>query len=269
MANVLNLVPHLPRNMLRGPGKGAWKTSITLHYNGPPVALADREDANTGHWIDHWEGIARYHLKKNWGSASRPVYGNGVMYHYAFLPDGTRLNLFPEEYARWHCANEDGNATSLAIAFAVGGAQDVTDAQWEAAMAFCLDRMAHYRMQGGRNAVRGHREWPRYNETGKRVANSPCPGPVLMRRLTLWRDFITAPTLLRYTVVPAVGVNVREGPGTSFPIALAGKARLSAGYTLDADKIVTGERVESLDSDQWAHLANGLGFVALPLLKQV
>lgn len=266
MALVHNLILNLDRNMARGPHRGGWRTSVTFHYNGPPVALHDNRAATTDMWIQHWKGIAKYHLAKNWGKPKAPVYGNGVMYHWAVLTNGERLRLWPEEDERWHCANVAGNKTSIAIAFALGGAQDATPEQWQSACDLADEKLKEYGING-RERVYGHREWKKYDEHGKEIPNSLCPGPNIMRRLKLWRGGLAVDALHQYVVLPSIGAKVRQGPGTSFPVALDGKAVFPCGHEFTVDSIVQGEAVAG--STAWAHCLDGLGFVHASLLERI
>lgn len=235
--------------------------SGTIHYNGPPVALADSARTTTEQWIQHFRGIAQYHVSKVWGTDrfGRPLYGHGIMYHAAALPDGTLVQLRDWDAELWHCANPSGNLSSIALHFAVGGAQDVTDAQWSAGTRF-FEALGYDLGWPGRTVVFGHREWRRLDG----VTQSPCPGPLLMKRLDLWRRRVEPSALRRFRVaVPRA--RVRQGPGTTFPVALGGMAVLPRGYEFDAHTITPGEVIAG--SPDWAHMAGGLGFVHTSLLE--
>jgi hypothetical protein len=88
---------------------------------------------------------------------------------------------------------------------------------------------------------------------------SACPGPHIMRRLNLWRDAKTISDLTRYSVSEPWGALVRQGPGTEFPVALSGKAKLPHTYVFDSDGT----------NGEWVHLANHLGFVHQSVLSKV
>lgn len=221
-----------------GPPLGA-----TLHYNGPPVGAAGNPAAEQAQLaID-----ARYHMRPDL------IGGDGIQYHYAILSNGDVCQLRNETAILWHTANGVGNNTHLGIHLPLGGAQDATARQWQATIELFDQLIARYGWPG-RSAILGHREWPRSD--GK--PQKSCPGPILFRRLQLWRGQLepAAGQITYYTVKAAIATaNIRQGPATSYRIA--GQAH--AGDTLEIDAIVAGGR--------WAHLASGLGFIAISLLE--
>jgi hypothetical protein len=229
-------------------------SSGTIHYNGPPVALANNPRATREQWIAHFRGIAQYHVGKVWGKdrLGRPLYGDGIMYHVAALPDGTLVQLRDWEAELWHCANAAGNAASIALHFAVGGAQDVTEAQWAAGAAF-FDALIADCGWPGRSVIYGHREWRRLDG----VTQSSCPGPVLFRRLQVWRGELRQTSSYRVKVDAA---RVRNGSGTQYHIL----ETLRRGATFPVDAIVNGQAVSG--DRQWAHRQTG-GYVHMSLLE--
>jgi hypothetical protein len=64
----------------------------------------------------------------------------------------------------------------------------------------------------------------------------------------------------RYTVIVGT-LNVREGPGTAFPVALGQGSVLARGDIIELDNIVEGQRIQ--DNIWWAHLKNQLGFISM------
>ncbi len=73
-----------------------------------------------------------------------------------------------------------------------------------------------------------------------------------------------APGTYRITADTA---NIRQGPGTSFPVALNGQAKLAKDTQVEFDTINDGEAV---NGDQWwGHLKDGTGFVSLELAAPI
>ena len=163
----------------------------------------------------------------------------------------------------WHCANWDGNHNSVSIHLPLGGAQDATPPQWYALTTLFATLINIYGMAGPA-AVFGHREWPKRDpRTGLPARQSECPGPAIYRRLAAWR-LATPLALYRVTVPVAL---IRTGPGTTYPVALAGTAKLKAGHTFWSDAQIEGEVVGA--TSQWIHRNDGLGYVSAAILERV
>lgn len=257
--DVVSQLPQRPGAPLRAVGG---LTSGTLHYNGPATTCA-------ASWPSAWEiahlkGIAQYHVSKDWSSNGSGDYGHGIMYDFAVFPSGRLYKLRPLNHELWHCANRSGNLTSIAVHMPIGGAQDATPAAWQA-----FDRLAQALMgefHFGRDRVFGHTEWPKYTVRGGRlvqIPNSPCPGPLLMRRLKAWR---VQGELRRWRVIVPDSV-VREGPGRQFPIALGGRGRYAVGHQFDSDTVTIGEVIAG--SSEWLHRVDGIGFMHRSLVEEV
>ena len=234
----------------------------TAHYNGPPTSVRPNRDSE----VAYYHSIAQYHVDKVWATTARgvPIHGAGIMYGFGIGPSGTLYWLRHLEAVTWHCANQYGNTRSLPFQLPLGGNQDATPDQWETAVRF-MDAM------GGvfgfdRKAIKGHREWPKYEYRGGRlvqVPNSPCPGPLLMRRLELYRR---GPEAVQYRVIAPAGLKVRQGPAATFDVALGGKAVMPQGHRFIGDTIVPDG--EPVDGDpRWVHRIDGLGFMPMAWLE--
>jgi hypothetical protein len=133
-------------------GTYAPKTSVTVHWNGPPVDY----EANP---VQVAIADAQFHISKNWGSAADPAYGDGIMYHRLYAPDGQVFQTRDDDAVLWHCGSA-GNATSWAWQVMTGTGQTATTAQLESLkrglLAVGLER-------------RGHRDW----------SPTQCPGDQL------------------------------------------------------------------------------------------
>lgn len=236
-------------------GRQAHKRFVTLHFNGPAVAGAGDVAAERAQLV----ADARWQMRP--GGLGAASGGDGLQYHFAILSDGAICQTRDLDAVLWHCANAIGNRESVAVHIPRGEGQDATDLQWSAFGRLCDRLIADFSM-AGRQVVLGHREWPKYDDQGNRVPNSVCPGPILFRRLQLWRGTLPAPRV--YRVIGDV-VNTREGPGITYPVALRGTAQLRRGATFVADSIATGGAVEG--NPGWAHRADGIGFISLRWLE--
>jgi hypothetical protein len=219
-------------------------TSVTLHYNGPPVSAAGDPDRELRHIVqvdtpDHQRRLA----------------ADSLQYHYCVLSDGTIVLTRDPVLPAWHCGHAEGNRSSLAVHLPVGGLQDATTAQWAATERLFAALIAAHGMPGGLRAVKMHSEWK----------ETLCPGPQLTRRLVAWRNGDKAPGGLYRIRGDVSAANVREGPGTAFSVALGGKARMWPGDSLDADAVTQGESVGG--DTRWLHRRDGLGFVHYSLIE--
>lgn len=110
--------------------------------------------------------------------------------------------------------------------------------------------------------TKGHREC---------LPNKSCPGAAINMDVVRNELHAMASTSGRYVAVTATaGANVRQGPGTSFPVA----AKLGYQYTFFSDTTIPGEVVEG--NNQWVHMygpdratVNPLGFVWSGIVKEV
>jgi hypothetical protein len=217
--------------------------SLTLHYNGPAVSAFGNPAAELRHIVkvdapDHQQRLS----------------ADSLQYHYCVLSDGAILLTRDPRLPAWHCGVIEGNQSSLAIHLPLGGLQDATDAQWAAATRLFEALIAEHKL-AGRHVVRGHREWK----------STLCPGPNLTRRLEAWRAARPADGGLYRIRANVAAANVREGPGTGFPVALRGKAVMWPGDVLDADAVTSGEAVGG--DPRWLHRRDGLGFVHHSLVE--
>ena len=223
-------------------------TGATLHYNGPPVVGAGTLMAE----LRQLAADARYHI-------AGPLQADGIQYHWAVLCTGEWAQLRDESAVLWHAGNRYANTRHLAIHLPLGGAQQPTPAQWAGTLALFADLQQRYGW-AGRDAIKGHRDWPRSDGRPQKS----CPGPILARMLRDWRGQLAA---AQAYAVAASWARVREGPGQQYRVALAGRALLPQGARVDVDAIVPGQPPEGSHDPRWAHLASGLGFVHLSLLE--
>ncbi len=239
----LDVVPGLASRVKR---QGA-VTSLTLHYNGPPVSGAGTPERE----LRQIEVIDVPNHQQRIGADS-------LMYHLVVLSDGSIHQTRDYDLIAWHCRHREGNHHSLAIHLPVGGAQRATTRQWDATVAL-FEALIDEHDLDGRRVVKGHREW----------SATECPGPLLMDRLRAWRagDAEAPPPSGGFYRVrrDVSAARIRTGPGRDFPVALDGLARMWPGDLLDADQIVDGEAIAG--ERRWAHRRDGLGYVHFSLVS--
>lgn len=243
---MIDLRNELPRENWTMPKRVGNPTSITLHYNGPPVSNRTKDGE-----LNQLKMDAGYHIKT--------MGADGLQYHYAVGSDGSVYYCRDVSLTLWHCANKTGNDHSIAVHIPVGGSQDATEAQWNAAVDL-FDSLIHEYGMSGKDVVIAHREWKRSD--GK--PQSQCPGALLYNRLLAWR---TADSV--YEVIHGIDfAAVREGPGTKYQIA----GKFYPGQQVRVDVIKTGQVVSN--DRRWAHLSKNnpfrdLGFIHMSLLRKV
>jgi hypothetical protein len=157
-----DLRKQLPGNPQPNQGTTDDKSSVTWHWNGPPVRLSDLDQL--------WED-AEYHLDKNWGTPQRPAYANGIQYEWAVGGDGTQYKLRNDGASLWHCSVYEGNVHSVSCTFLIGEGQRITKAARESAKELTDKLRSKYGIPQGK--VYGHREW----------SSTACPG-------TAQKDFV-------------------------------------------------------------------------------
>jgi hypothetical protein len=273
LLNIPSLASQLAHTGRRN-GKRTGFDWVTLHYNGPVVAAAGDPAGE----IKQLQIDAQFHIDKVWGgSQASPIHGQRIMYDLAVLSDGSAYALGDPDDLLFHCGNQIGNSRSYALHFPIGGAQDVTERQWQSAVHIYEQLAAHHGWDGMSRLV-GHREWPR--RTGQPSLStdnsrllpeqSVCPGKNIMSRLIAYRAgtavHIPAATTQAFVILdpcsadPASNfANVRQAPSLMAPIA----GQLPPGTPVLIDSIEQG----------WAHLApanpfRDLGFVATNLLRK-
>lgn len=239
-------------------GVRAETTSETWHYNGPAVPESRRAGAGL---IAQLIADAEYQMRPGWGATK-----NGaphLMYHFVFGGDGA-IYLTSDIYEiLWHCAHQDGNSNGLALHFPIGDNQAPTSAQLTSAIQ--VTDALRVRCSIPRARVLGHLEWKHA---------TLCPGPVLMPMLRQYRGgqlpsvqpTPVPPGLRQFLLTCDAKANVRQGPGTSFPIA----GTLKSGTTVYVD--VTKLNGEPVDGNRtWVHMARvaneqaDLGFISATL----
>ena len=171
--------------MLPARATEAW---ITFHYAA--VVSADRSRAAELHRI---LAEARYQIQKNWAkSGQAPIYGDGLMYDFAILSDGTIVRTRKRRQQLWHCHNTIGNSGSYSLHWMLGPGQDLTPEQRAASFALA-DAL---RAESGipRDHVVAHCEWP-LDDGPPHVAStyrrqpgqSACPGATLFAHVAAYR----------------------------------------------------------------------------------
>ncbi len=240
--DIRGLLPRYPWSI----GQRQSTTSLTWHYNGPPVAPDRQYGAGL---IRQLAGDAAWQMRPGWGGTVDGA--PHLMYHLVVASDGRVYQTADMAEILWHCAHQDGNSSGLALHFPIGEGQQSTQAQMISAIRVSEALRARYGIP--LNRVLGHLEWKHA---------TLCPGQPLMAHLIDYRSHlepkvVATPTpagLRRFKLTCAGKANVRQGPGTNWKIA----------GTLKSGTIVF------VDAEQhgWIHMAKveheqaDLGFIS-------
>jgi|GEM_PF-2973435 len=230
-------------------------TSLTWHWNGPPVDPSRRSGAGL---IKQLIADSNWQMRKGWGGTKDGA--PHLMYLLVIGADGTIYQTADVNEILWHCAQQDGNMRGLSLHFALGEGQEPTPLQLAAGFRVSDAARAHFGISFER--VVGHLEW--------RHATA-CPGPSLMQHLAAYRAGrapLIIPTIpqigiRRFRILPDLGVAalVRQGPATSYAIA----GRMKPGTILFIDAV---KETSDPQHPRWVHMAHveheqaDLGFVS-------
>lgn len=224
-------------------GTRAATTSLTWHYNGPPVPVDRQIGAGL---IAQLQADAAWQRRPGWGGTIDGA--DGLMYHLVFAADGVVYQTRDLDDLLWHCAHQDGNAHGLALHVPIGVGQAPTAPQL--ASLFRMSQYLRTRFAIPLTRVLGHLEWKHA---------TACPGPQLMQALSGYRTglrpliipTVVPPTLRRWRVRADLGTTarVRQGPGQSFPIA----GRFKPDTLVYVDVVQQGQRINGVAD--WVHMA--------------
>lgn len=235
-------------------GARAATTSLTWHYNGPAVPFERQYGQGL---IKQLQGDAAWQMRPGWGGTK-----NGaphLMYHLVVAADGKVYQTADMLEILWHCAHADGNGSGLALHFPLGGDQEPTTAQLISG--FRVSDALRARYQIPLNRTLGHLEWKHA---------TACPGDTLMARLREYRAHLApavvptpTPAGLRRFLLTCDGkANVRQGPGTDFPIA----GTLKSGTVVYVDVVkYVGSKAAWIHMAKVAHEQADLGFISATL----
>lgn len=218
-----------------------WARRFVVHHTVRPTPTQWRG-------LVTMRGLRRYYRSLGWDSGPQLF----------FAPDGI-WQLSPVDRP----AISSNRCNNYAIAGEVVGYYD--DVPWqEPIKSLVIGGIATILQWSGMppEAIIGHRD-----------CGSPktCPGRAIdlddvRRWVAAWQPEAGHPSQYDcYQVMSPAGANVREGPATSFPVALGGRAVLGYGEQVAVDAIVYGANVQG--EKRWAHLADGRGFVSMILLR--
>lgn len=223
--------------------------AITVHYNGPEVATSNQSGSGL---LNQMIADAQWQMRP--GGLGTANGGDGIQYHYVVASDGLIYQLRDATAMLWHCGDSDGNAHSFALHLPLGGSQSPTGVQWSAILNLIQALMTDWNIKSSR--VLGHLEWPQ--------AKTICPGPIILPKIQAFRNGQEHQGGVTHIAKDVASANVREGPATTYPIALGGKAIMFPNDTLIYDAIIKGQTIGG--DNRWLHRSDGVGFVSATLV---
>lgn len=148
--------------------------NLTVHWNGPAFKGTD---------FNQLKGDAKFHVQtRGW---------DGLSYHFGVGRDGTQYWCRDKAARLNHAGVAQGNSDSYAVLVLTGEGMPIPQAQLASLEQLILSLNIHPRY------VLGHQEWPRL---------TACPGPLLLRWLTRYRNRFTAVG----TATTIVNANIRD-----------------------------------------------------------
>lgn len=135
------------------------KTSVTVHWNGPPVP----RDVDP---LDVILGDAHYHISKDWSPEPGVQGGDGIMYHFLVAPDGRVFKTRDDDAVLYHCGSAIGNERSYAVQVMVGGDESGATDPSTPITAEQLSALSQLIAFLGLDQVKPHRAW----------SSTTCPG---------------------------------------------------------------------------------------------
>jgi hypothetical protein len=172
---IVDLRGSLPRNGTAKTRSVSAIKKITIHYDA--IALTDGYDSQA-----RQSSIARGHINRNWGTATSPIKGSGIMYCFTIDAYGTVFYNRDLDEVLWHAGatGVDNNTSALSIMLH-GSTPDRPNKENTRALGILLDVLTTKcpEFPAGRSDVYGHKEMPN--------CRTACPGNY-MELVTAYRE---------------------------------------------------------------------------------
>lgn len=223
--------------------------AITVHYNGPAVSSPNQYGQGL---LNQLIIDANYQMQP--GALNAPDGGDGLQYHAVVASDGKIYQTRDWNAFLWHSGDSDGNAHSLSLHLPLGGSQDATTVQWNSMLNLIKALRADWKITNT-SRIKGHKEWSQ--------SSTVCPGTLILPRVIAYRNGTVHQGGVTHISKDVAAGNIRQGPGTTFPIA----GTMYPGDTVVYDAIIKGQSIGG--DDRWLHLSSGLGFLSATLMDTI
>ena len=187
---------------------------------------------------------------------------SGVSCHYVISPAGEVYSIVPDEMRAWHAGTGSWNGISDANSYSIG--IEISHEQGHAYGMLQQDVTAELcRMLIGR-----------YQIIPSMICAHRWYAPDRKIDPTDWSDHDLQVWIAGlydaygvYANATADMLNVRQGPGTMYPVALDGLAQLAPGQQFEVDDLTPSD--DPMYPDPWLHSLTGIGFVYSPYCVKV
>ncbi len=187
-----------------------------------------------------------------------------VSCHYLVDPDGAVYQLVADKHRAWHAGAGswhgvyDANSYSIGIEISHKGGRAYGRSQWDVTAELCSILIASYGIV--QTMICAHRWYA--TPPGRKSDPTDVSDPELRRWIAALYDGAGV-----WKNVTADMVNVREGPGTQYDVALEGIAQVAPGQQFEVDDLTPSD--DPRHPQDWLHLACGIGFVYSPYCVMV
>jgi N-acetyl-anhydromuramyl-L-alanine amidase AmpD len=189
---------------------------------------------------------------------------SGVSCHYYIDPDANVFQLVADSDRAWHAGEGywngiyDGNSYSIGIEISHVQGNEYGPDQWDITAELCRMLISRYAIIQPMICAHAWYATP----AGRKVD----PTDVSDAQLKSWIAglYDVHGWWMNATVDL---VNVREGPGTQYPVALGGLAQLAPGQVFEVDDHTPSD--DPTHPENWLHSSTGIGFVYAPLCGPV
>jgi hypothetical protein len=217
--SILGQLPFSARNAARWRVQRALSdiTDDFVHYSAEDCDPA----ASSAEEVRQLQGMANYHIQKDWSIDGSGVYGWAIMYHWAIAPSGRLYELNDPRYILWNTTY--GNPLGVATVLMLGPHQQPTQAMLATLASHLQDNEQDTSMRIIRARTFGHGECGLIYGGGPDFGNdTPCPGAAMQ-----WvRNYRLAPP------APVVPPESRFFPETGHYIGHGFRARWEALETI-------------------------------------
>jgi hypothetical protein len=181
---------------------------------------------------------------------------SGVSCHYLIAPGGAVYQLVGDEMRAWHAGEGswhgiyDANSYSIGIEISHQQGHSYGMLQWEVTAELCRMLISRYGII--QSMICAHRWYA--TPPGRKTD----PTDITDRDLQAWiAGLYDAYGVYRNATIDML--NVRQGPGTQYPVALDGMAQLAPGQQFEVDDMTPSD--DPAYPDGWLHTLAGIGFV--------
>lgn len=189
---------------------------------------------------------------------------SGVSCHYVVSPDAKVYQIVPDEMRAWHAGEGswhgiyDANSYSIGIEISKVQGTPYGPVQWDVTANLCQMLISRYAII--QPMICAHRWYA--TPPGRKFD----PTDATDHELATWIAGLYGGYGIWANATPDM-LNVRQGPGTQYPVALDGLAQAAPGQTFEVDDLTPSD--DPAYPEPWLHALSGVGFVYAPYCTRV